>query len=67
MSAISHQAYGPLTGIPRLLEILAGHGVTSTFFVPGYTAVRYPDVIRAIVDAGHGSRITATSTNPCSV
>src|SRR5258705_13816678 len=53
MSAISHQAYGPLTGVPRLLKILARHGVTSTFFVPGYTAVRYPDVIRAIVDAGH--------------
>ncbi len=53
MSAISHQAYGPLTGVPRLLKILARHGVTSTFFVPGYTAVRYPDVVRAIVDAGH--------------
>ena len=53
MSAISHQAYGPLTGVPRLLKILAKHGVTSTFFVPGYTAVRYPDVIRAIVDGGH--------------
>jgi len=53
MSAISHQAYGPLTGVPRLLKILAKHGVTSTFFVPGYTAVRYPDVIRSIVDSGH--------------
>jgi hypothetical protein len=53
MSAISHQAYGPVTGVPRLLEILARHGITSTFFMPGYTAVRYPDVIRAIVDAGH--------------
>jgi len=53
MSAISHQAYGPLTGVPRLLQILARHGVTSTFFVPGYTAVRYPEVIKAIVGAGH--------------
>ena len=25
----------------------------STFFVPGYTAERYPDVVRRIVDAGH--------------
>jgi peptidoglycan/xylan/chitin deacetylase (PgdA/CDA1 family) len=53
MSAISHQAYGPLTGVPRLLKILAKHGITSTFFVPGYTAVRYPDVVRAIVADGH--------------
>jgi peptidoglycan/xylan/chitin deacetylase (PgdA/CDA1 family) len=53
MSAISHQAYGPLSGVPRLLKILAKRGIRSTFFVPGYTAVRYPDVIRSIVDAGH--------------
>jgi peptidoglycan/xylan/chitin deacetylase (PgdA/CDA1 family) len=53
MSAISHQAYGPLTGVPRLLKILAKHGVTSTFFVPGYTAVRYPDVVASIVAHGH--------------
>jgi peptidoglycan-N-acetylglucosamine deacetylase len=53
MSAISHQAYGPLSGVPRLLKILAKRGIRSTFFVPGYTAVRYPDVIRSIVDDGH--------------
>ncbi|MCW2691127.1 MAG: putative xylanase/chitin deacetylase [Mycobacterium sp.] len=53
MSAISHQAYGPLAGVPRLLKILARHGITSTFFVPGYTAVRYPDVIRSIAENGH--------------
>jgi peptidoglycan/xylan/chitin deacetylase (PgdA/CDA1 family) len=53
MSAISHQAYGPLSGVPRLLKILAKRGIRSTFFVPGYTAVRYPDVIRSIVDHGH--------------
>lgn len=53
MSAMSHQAYGPLVGVPRILKILARHEITSTFFVPGYTAVRYPDVVRSIVDEGH--------------
>jgi peptidoglycan-N-acetylglucosamine deacetylase len=53
LSVMSHQAYGPLTGLPRLLRILARHGVRSTFFVPGYTAHRHPDAIRAIVDEGH--------------
>jgi peptidoglycan-N-acetylglucosamine deacetylase len=53
MSAMSHQAYGPLVGVPRILEILARHGITSTFFVPGYTALRYPDVVRRIVGEGH--------------
>lgn len=53
MSVMSHQAYGPVTGLPRLLRLLARHEVTSTFFVPGYTALRHPDAIRSIVDAGH--------------
>ena len=53
MSVMSHQAYGPLTGLPRLLRMLERHGVRSTFFVPGYTAHRHPDAIRSIVDAGH--------------
>jgi peptidoglycan/xylan/chitin deacetylase (PgdA/CDA1 family) len=53
MSAMSHQAYGPLVGVPRILKILARHEITSTFFVPGYTAVRYPDVVRSIVAEGH--------------
>lgn len=53
MSVMSHQAYGPLVGIPRILAILERHGVRGTFFVPGYTADRYPDVVRSIADAGH--------------
>ncbi|MFE7423632.1 polysaccharide deacetylase [Rhodococcus sp. NPDC057529] len=53
MSVMSHQAYGPLVGVPRILDLLARHEVRSTFFVPGYTARRYPDVVRAIVDGGH--------------
>lgn len=53
MSVMSHQAYGPLVGVPRLLALLERHGIRSTFFVPGYTAHRYPDTVRRIVDAGH--------------
>ncbi len=53
MSVVSHQAYGPLVGVPRLLELLARHELRATFFVPGYTAERWPDALRAIVDAGH--------------
>jgi len=53
MSVMSHQAYGPVTGVPRLLALLERHGVRSTFFVPGYTALRYPDTVRKIADAGH--------------
>ncbi len=53
MSVMSHQAYGPLVGVPRLLALLDKHRIRSTFFVPGYTAHWYPAVIRDIVAAGH--------------
>lgn len=50
---MSHQSYGPLVGVPRILGILERHKVTATFFVPGFTADRYPRVVRDIVEAGH--------------
>jgi peptidoglycan/xylan/chitin deacetylase (PgdA/CDA1 family) len=53
MSVMSHQAYGPLVGVPRILSILERQGIRSTFFVPGYTALRYPQVVRSIAEAGH--------------
>jgi peptidoglycan/xylan/chitin deacetylase (PgdA/CDA1 family) len=53
LSAMSHQAYGPLTGMPRVLDLLARHDLRATFFCPGYTAERYPDLLRRVRDAGH--------------
>lgn len=53
MSIVSHQAYGPLVGVRRILNLLDSHGVRSTFFVPGYTANRHPGVVRDIAAAGH--------------
>jgi peptidoglycan-N-acetylglucosamine deacetylase len=53
MGAMSHQAYGPLVGVPRLLSILDELQVPATFFVPGYTAHRHPEPIRSIAAAGH--------------
>ncbi len=37
----------------RCLELLARHGVKATFFVLGWTAERFPSLVRRIVDAGH--------------
>jgi peptidoglycan/xylan/chitin deacetylase (PgdA/CDA1 family) len=37
---MSHQAYGPKVGVPRLLDVLERAGAQSTFFVPGFTARR---------------------------
>ncbi|MEO5654021.1 MAG: polysaccharide deacetylase [Marmoricola sp.] len=53
MSLMSHQAYGPRVGVPRLLQLLARRGVRATFFVPGFTADTYPDLVRRIIDEGH--------------
>jgi peptidoglycan/xylan/chitin deacetylase (PgdA/CDA1 family) len=53
LSTMSHQAYGPRVGVPRLLEMLARHDLRATFFVPGATAERWPDAVRAVLDAGH--------------
>jgi peptidoglycan/xylan/chitin deacetylase (PgdA/CDA1 family) len=53
MSVMSHQAYGPLVGVYRILDLLDHHQIRSTFFVPGYTAHRYPQTVRDIVAAGH--------------
>jgi peptidoglycan/xylan/chitin deacetylase (PgdA/CDA1 family) len=53
MSPMSHQAYGPLVGVPRILGVLARHNLRATFFVPGYSAHRYPAVVASIAEAGH--------------
>jgi peptidoglycan/xylan/chitin deacetylase (PgdA/CDA1 family) len=52
-SLMSHQRYGPSTGVPRLLRVLEEAGVRATFFVPGYSAERHPETVLAIVEAGH--------------
>jgi peptidoglycan-N-acetylglucosamine deacetylase len=53
LDVMSHQAYGPRTGGPRILRVLDRQGIRGTFFVPGYTAQRWPDTVRSIRDAGH--------------
>ncbi len=39
--------------VQRLLELLARHGATGTFFVLGCVAERQPAMVRAIVSGGH--------------
>jgi peptidoglycan/xylan/chitin deacetylase (PgdA/CDA1 family) len=53
LATMTHQMFGPLVGVPRFLDVLARHGQHATFFVPGFTAERYPDTVRAIIDGGH--------------
>ena len=52
-SALSRGAYGATEGVPRILRLLDRYNLPATFFIPGDTADRHPDEVRAIVDAGH--------------
>ena len=53
LDVIGHQRYGPQVAVPRILRMLDRRGLRTTFFVPGWVAETWPDVIRSIRDAGH--------------
>jgi peptidoglycan-N-acetylglucosamine deacetylase len=50
---LSQGTYGARVAVPALLELLDGHGVTATFFVPGRVAERHPGRVREILAVGH--------------
>lgn len=50
---LSWGQYGNRQGVPRILALLQRHGVSASFFVPGVTALLYPDEQRRIVAEGH--------------
>jgi peptidoglycan/xylan/chitin deacetylase (PgdA/CDA1 family) len=53
LSTMSHQAYGPRVGVPRILDLLDELAVPATFFVPGWVAEQRPGLAAAIVERGH--------------
>lgn len=50
---LSKGQFGPRVGLPRVLKLLDKYGVKSTFFVPGWTAEKYPESVKEIVRRGH--------------
>ena len=52
VAALSRGEFGAVA-VPRILALLERHEVPATFFVPGHTALAYPDLVRSIRDAGH--------------
>ena len=52
-SIMTHQQYGPVTGVPRLLKLLTDLEIRASFFIPGFSAERHPWTVKAIVAAGH--------------
>ncbi len=53
LDVIAHQRYGPRVAVPRLLRMLDRRALRTTFFVPGWVADTWPEVVRSVRDAGH--------------
>ena len=53
IKSLSVGQYGPKRCVDRILQKLDQFGVKATFFVPGLTAERYPEVIKRIAEQGH--------------
>jgi peptidoglycan/xylan/chitin deacetylase (PgdA/CDA1 family) len=50
---MSMGAYGPKTGVPRILALLDRYGIKAGFFIPGWIVERYPDLCHEILRRGH--------------
>lgn len=50
---LSQGAYGPKVGVPLILDILEDAGITASFYVCGKDALRHPESVRSIIEAGH--------------
>ena len=50
---MSMGAYGPKTGMPRILDALDRYGIKTCIFIPGWIVERYPALCEDIVRRGH--------------
>ena len=50
---ISNGEYGPRTAVWRLLSLLRQREIKASFFIPGWIAETYPDMVRAVCSDGH--------------
>jgi peptidoglycan-N-acetylglucosamine deacetylase len=50
---MSMGAYGPKTGMPRILDVLDRYGIKTCIFIPGWIVERYPALCEDIVRRGH--------------
>lgn len=53
LTTLSEGRFGVVRGLPRIRAALGRHGIAGTFFVPGDTAERHPEAIRALAGGGH--------------
>jgi peptidoglycan/xylan/chitin deacetylase (PgdA/CDA1 family) len=51
-ATVSRGEFGAVA-VPRILELLKRHDIPATFYIPGHTALAYPDLTRRIAAEGH--------------
>ena len=50
---ISMGKYGPMVGIPRILDTYRRLGLKQSFFIPGWCVEQYPETVELILREGH--------------
>ena len=53
LGPMSRGEYGAREGVPRILQMLQRYDLKATFFVPGWTADKYPHLVEQMHAAGH--------------
>ena len=53
LGQMSRGEYGAREGVPRILELLRRYDLKATFYVPGWTADKYPHLVEQMHAAGH--------------
>jgi peptidoglycan-N-acetylglucosamine deacetylase len=52
VAALSRGEFGAVA-VPRILALLRRHEIRASFYIPGHTALAYPDLVRSIAADGH--------------
>jgi peptidoglycan-N-acetylglucosamine deacetylase len=53
LTLLSEATFGPNVGMPRIMRLLSEYNLPATFFIPGFTAERHPDILQELVRQGH--------------
>src|SRR3954451_12596791 len=52
VAALSRGEFGAVA-VPRILALLRRHDIRASFYIPGHTALAYPDLVRSIAADGN--------------
>ena len=53
LAELEQRRFGPREGLYRILDLLDAFALPGSFYVPGYVADTYPEVLPAILERGH--------------